>query len=216
MNPILSFLPILLIFGIIILVVTLINRKYKKKGQNFVIVLSGTTQDISAEEQPEQIVIKVRPWIRFLARAIDMWVFSFTFSIFTITLNIPEMLYTVLVTFVWIFVESILLSSWGTTLGKALLKVSIKKINGEKITFADALNRSFMVWWKGMGIGFPFVTVVTQYISYEKLSNEGITDWDREGGFIVLHKNVSALRIIISILILVGLFLLLVLGQMTL
>lgn len=50
-----------------------------------------------------------------------------------------------------------------------------------------------------MGIGFPIATLITLLIAYKKLTEEGITTWDRKGGFVVSHKKIGALRTIVMI-----------------
>jgi len=163
-------------------------------------------------------VAKVRPWVRYWARYLDVMIFSFIFGIF-LAIFIPSILeksnivLTMLSLFAWIFVESMLLSSWGTTPGKWLLRISLKDVNGNKPTFSSALNRSFTVWFKGLGFGIPIVNLITLIISYNHLTQNGITSWDKDGHFTVAHKKIGIIRTIIAVIIFILSIFLIALGE---
>ena len=166
----------------------------------------------------EETVSQVRPWVRYWARYFDYLVFSLIVGfilgvIAPSVLDIPEIILGMLIIFIWVFVEASLLSSWGTTPGKWLLRTTLRDSAGNKLTFYRTLNRSFSVWWRGMGIGFPIVTLITLIVAHGKLTKEGVTTWDREGGFVVSHKKIGALRVIVTILFFIGFILLIALGE---
>lgn len=111
---------------------------------------------------------------------------------------IPQMI----VIFIWLFVEAILLCTWGTTPGKALLRVHIRR-EGIKPTFLQALSRSFSVWWLGVAAGIPIIMLVTMIVACVKLSSGKVTTWDRTGNFTVWHAKIGPIRILITIAIFV-------------
>jgi len=163
-------------------------------------------------------ISQVRPWVRYWARYLDIMIFSFVFGIF-LAIFIPSVLeksniiLTMLALFAWVFVESMFLSSWGSTPGKWLLRINLKDVNGNKPTFSAALNRSFTVWFKGLGFGIPIVTFVTLIISYNTLNNNGITSWDKDGHFTITHKKIGIIRAIIAVIIFMVSIFLIVLGE---
>ena len=65
-----------------------------------------------------------------------------------------------------------------------------------------------------MGLGIPIVAFFTQLNAYSKLSKDGITSWDKEGGFRISHKKVGAGRVIAIIALLIGFVFLISLGEM--
>jgi hypothetical protein len=74
--------------------------------------------------------------------------------------------------------------------------------NGSNLSFGQALSRSFGVWWKGLGTWLiPFVTLVTLLVAHNRLSNKGVTTWDRDGRFMVTHRKVGIVRTLIAIAI---------------
>lgn len=99
------------------------------------------------------------------------------------------------------FVEALLLSWWGTTPGKALLRVRVRKNDGRKLSYAEALSRSYSVWTRGLGLGIPLVSLFTLIGSEGKLRTSGRTSWDGAGGYVVGHQQIGALRIIAAVAI---------------
>lgn len=154
-----------------------------------------------------------RPWVRFWARMFDIYIFGllvgFLMGIiaprFIMQMRIqiePVFLFgiiTILPVFLWAFVEALLLSSFGTTPGKWLLKIKITQLSGGPITYSQALRRSLKVWWRGMGTGYPIAYLITLAVAYGRLTRNGITSWDKEGGFSVTHEKVGAVRVISAV-----------------
>lgn len=144
---------------------------------------------------------QVRPWVRYWARTSDMFMFAIIFGIF-LGLTFPQvmeignMALGIIITFVYLFVEPLMLSLFGTTPGKALLNIHLRRVDGGLLTYREALSRMFNVWLRGLGLGIPLVVIVMNIISYTKLTNEGITSWDKAGGFRVSHREVGALRVV--------------------
>jgi len=111
----------------------------------------------------------------------------------------PELALGIMLTFCYNFVEPAMLSSWGTTPGKALLRVAVRKLDGSKPNYSDGLKRVFKVWLRGMGLGIPLVALFTQLNAYNKLTKNGITSWDQEGGIQVMHQKVGFLRVLAAL-----------------
>jgi hypothetical protein len=85
--------------------------------------------------------------------------------------------------------------------------------NGSNLNFDQALSRAFGVWWKGLGTGLiPLVTLITLLVAHNRLSKKGVTDWDREGRFMVSHRKLGLVRALITVAIFVSLVVLVVLG----
>ena len=87
----------------------------------------------------------------------------------------------------------------GTTPGKFLLNIHFSLKDDKKIKFTQALSRSFKVWWRGLGIGIPIITLGTLITCYKNLKKMGETHWDRNGGFVVEHGEISLVRVILVV-----------------
>jgi len=163
----------------------------------------------------EKEISQIRPWVRFWARMFDLQLYSF-FGGFILSIvapsaaDMPLIILSVLFVSTWVLVEPVLLSSWGTTPGKWLLKTTVRNSKGEKLGFLDALYRSFLVWVIGLGMGLPLIYLITLLIAYGRLIRKGITFWDRKGSFVILHNRIGPIRVIVTILFFIGILLLLV------
>jgi uncharacterized RDD family membrane protein YckC len=173
---------------------------------------------IEEVQNPEISGLQIRPWVRYWARLMDLFLFCLLSClvlgiIYPPTLKINDMLLMILLSFVYVFVEPIMLTSWGATPGKALLRVRLRKSNGKKPTYLEALGRSVSVWVGGWGLGIPIVSLITLIIAYNKLKKDGITTWDGGRDFNVSHRQIGAIRVIITVLIFISYVFLIVLEE---
>jgi len=154
---------------------------------------------------------QVYPWRRYWARIFDI-TFIMPIYIFIISLFYPGFSYTIiridslvggilLLLFYLIFFEPMMLSSFGTTPGKALLGIKIRDLSGKKISYATAMKRGSLLWLNGMGMGIPLIAFFTMIIAYNKLKRNGITSWDERCGINVIHDQLSIFRVILFITI---------------
>ena len=122
--------------------------------------------------------------------------------------SINQILMGMILLFSWIFFEASLLSTFGTTLGKWLFKIKVRtQPYGEKLSFGNAISRSFSVWLIGLGLGIPIITLITQLVSYSKLKKSGKTSWDEEGGYQVIHDKIGPLQGVATVILFVSFFL---------
>ena len=173
-------------------------------------------------KQPYQTEIKgsrsqVRPWIRYWARMMDIFLFSFLWGffahiIFVPLFYIPDTIINMLTSVIYIFIEPIMLCLLGTTPGKALLKIKLRKENGAMLTYTEALSRTFNVWIRGQGLGIPFIALFTHIAAFNKLKREGKTSWDQDGKYIVTHQILGPLRIFSILIFILIIFILIVIA----
>lgn len=156
---------------------------------------------------------QVRPWVRFWARNLDYGFASIALGLLAAILA-PSLLevnasaFALVTIFAWVFVESWLLSTWGTTPGKWLLRVSVHTPDDRRPSYSTALNRSFLVWWRGMAAGIPLVQLFTAIHAYEVLTKTGRTTWDRDTKLEVTHEVIDAPRAILAVAFGIGVLLL--------
>jgi hypothetical protein len=86
--------------------------------------------------------------------------------------------------------EHDLLYAFGTTLGKLIYGINFPT----KLRFLKALRRSVLVWYGGLGVGLPLVTVLTLAFARRNLSKTGKTTWDAKLGLDVAHTPLSVRR----------------------
>jgi uncharacterized RDD family membrane protein YckC len=167
-------------------------------------------------------VAQVRPWVRYWARMFDIYLAAIVggmavgiFNPDAFNEQDSEQLFGLVAVFAWVFIESMLLSTTGTTPGKWLFKIRLIPPSGEKPNYSTALSRSFKVWWRGLGIGFPLASLITLIIAHGKLTKNGITTWDKDEGFSVVHERIGPLRVIVAVAFFIGFLLLVVVGNAT-
>ena len=171
-----------------------------------------------ATEPPVEAVMQPRPWVRFWARLIDTSLLGCVISILLIAaMSFLRGLITTLSQFYWatglifsialflfIFGEAFLLSKFGTTPGKWLLRIQLAHASGEPITVLQAAKRFASVWCYGLGLGIPIYSFFAKIIAYVKLKRNGITSWDKEGGFTVSHSDIGIQRMLVVIICILG------------
>ena len=154
-----------------------------------------------------------RPWVRFWARALDQLV-AVALSVLLLTYfprplgdlgDVPFVM-SVVMMFAWLLIEGVLLCTWGTTVGKTLMGVVVRRRDGGRLDFGTALRRSFSVWLRGMGLGVPVASLILLILGYQKLTRDGTTSWDRDAGCVVRHERIGAVRVALLILCFAGLY----------
>jgi RDD family len=68
-------------------------------------------------------------------------------------------------------------SMLGTTPGKSLAGIRVRR-QGRKLTFAQAMQRNFMIWWRGLACGVPLISLLTIVHTESELKEKGTTAWD--------------------------------------
>jgi len=112
-------------------------------------------------------------WSRFFARMIDYGIFYLVGIL--LSLSLPTefsesfyFIYALATPLLWAPLEAILLSLWGTTLGKMVFGVVVRDIDGEKLSLGASFRRSFFLSRrpgvvyapKMRGLGFLILTAL--------------------------------------------------------
>lgn len=146
---------------------------------------------------------KANPWIRFIARFFD-------YSLFFVLLTLLRKLsggrvgfggFEQLIPFeylVWIPIEALFLSTWGKTPGKWFLKTKLIPEGRSKLDYMAALRRSFLVWFRGLGMFIPFINFLCMLVAYQRLKTFRKTSWDRDEHIRVTHGRMGQWRVIVA------------------
>lgn len=101
--------------------------------------------------------------------------------------------------FVWNFIEALLISSFGTTPGKMLFNISVRRKNGKQLNYSEAIGRSLLVWLLGIGLGITILQFLAMSFSLFYLLNKGETLWDRRLQTQIHHQPLSPQKIVFAI-----------------
>jgi len=152
------------------------------------------------------------PWRRLFARTVDICTVGlllFLVLIFAVGAMMPAqaagfaraienpIIAGVVLYLVWLPADAVFLSLFGTTPAKWLFGISVTHPGGDLLSFSEALNRSFLVFIQGVGLGIPFIALFTQLFAYRRLAKTGTTLWDTSAKAVVLHKKWGVLRALV-------------------
>ena len=157
---------------------------------------------------PKQTPSKVNPWMRLAARFFDYALFFTLLRLIVghIVSMPPFEKWIPIEFFAWIPIEALLLWTLGTTPGKWLLGTSLKKKDGgTRLSFETALRRSFAVWFRGIGMGIPFINFLCMLVAYQRLRVLRATTWDLQEKIEVHHRPIPKWRFyLVSSLAIIG------------
>ncbi len=161
-------------------------------------------------------MLKPRPWLRYWARSIDIligcfivaysWSYIHPSSYSALVEYVYEYLLTGVLYGIWLFVEALIVSMFGTTPGKWLFNLYVLDREGNKLNYSLALKRSFLVLYRGLGLGIPIVALFTSIKAYGKLTSNIFTSWDLDCGTVTISKKNSTPKIVLSTVIVIALF----------
>lgn len=127
------------------------------------------------------------PWRRYFARMLDLvvyfvvWSFALAF-VFHVNLvtrgTLGDLLDSIIILLMMLFVEPLLLKLWGTTLGKAIFGLRVAARDGRKLSYEEGLRRTWGVFGIGMGYYIPIYNLVRLWKSYKLCQKEEIQPWE--------------------------------------
>lgn len=130
------------------------------------------------------------PWRRFFARSFDLSVYSVIWNTFlTLAVNLhvgsrtglswtlAELIASACLMFL---IEPVLLALTGTTPGKFLFGIRVTGMDGGRLSYGLALERTWGVFGKGMGYFIPGYQLYRQYRSYKECKNGEMLYWETD------------------------------------
>lgn len=145
---------------------------------------TGTAYYPEKEDEIPQIYA---PWRRFFARMLDLSFYTFLVTMIRVFVfrdllrnhrtmdNIVDVL---LSTALMLVIEPLLLSKLGTTPGKSLWGLVVRKEDGEYPSYREAFERTFGVLYYGLAFNITFVEVYTLYKSYKRAEEQELQPWE--------------------------------------
>ena len=160
------------------------------------------------------------PWRRFFARSIDFWAITppvvllmvlgglQVSSDFASWLQEPRSTWVIgfFAVPLMLAVEAILFWMFGSTVGKALLGISVRTESSRQLTLTESFQRQMGVYVYGLGAGVPLVNLVTTVRQYRRLKSGLQASYD-EDRFVVTAVRLDVLRyvFVVAVLVLISL-----------
>lgn len=166
-------------------------------------------------------------WIRLFARSFDNLIYFGVAALLVKLISISGLFPTffdskdpkeigvslvvllLLFIFTSIFFEAYLIASFGATAGKKLLNFKILNANGNKLDYADAVFRSFVVFLRGCYLYIPVVSIIGFAAAADTIEKYGATYWDTKIGSKVVHRTPK----LYGVVIIIGVFLALMIAS---
>ena len=92
-------------------------------------------------------------------------------------------------------------STFKTSLGKKLFGITITDENNDNLKFTVAVKRNFLLWFRGMALSIPLLSLATLAIAHGNYTNNGITSWDKDTEVLVQFNEISTIRATLGILL---------------
>lgn len=137
------------------------------------------------------------PWARFLAREIDLSLYSLLWGAVWMLLlrwdlgsTLVGKLFNSYVCYaLMLLIEPLLLHLCGATLGKLVFGISVRDADGAKLSWGAALERTWNMFASGMGYGIPFYSWWRYWKSYKACADEECCPWEGEERYTVASPN---------------------------
>ena len=107
-------------------------------------------------------------------RTILVVIFSFTYF-GVIESNVIIAVLTLLLMFI---LEPLQLCLFRTTLGKLLFGLRVTNNDGGRLTYGEALHRTWYVFLYGMGLGIPILELIANWRNYKRCRDGGMLHWE--------------------------------------
>jgi len=158
-------------------------------------------------------VSQVQPWNRFMAKMVDyhiillgLYIVLGVFFPSTISTNsaaaVTEIIFLwPLAGFLMMLIEPSFISRYGKTPGKHIFGISVSKRDGSLPTYAEARTRAYNAWVNGLALNIVLLSWITPLYQYDRLIRNGITSWDRQGGFVTRHRESDFLLVCVVYII---------------
>lgn len=152
-----------------------------------------------------------QPWLRFWARMVDYTWFTMLLYLILgpfmpdpkalVDGNVQAQLISIGITcgtfLLFAPLEAWCLSRYGTTPGKALLRIQVRRREGGLPSFRQAMQRALLVYVKGIALGLSPPVLFTMSFARIKLLQLGMTTWDRDCSTRVEHGEPEVWRYLV-------------------
>lgn len=120
------------------------------------------------------------PWRRYWARCLDFSIYN-TLVAFLLRDFQNNLIYIPIGTlFAMLLIEPALLSMFGTTMGKAIFGIQVTDLEGGKLSYATALERTWTVLWEGEALRIPLLCLYFRYKSLDLAEQDIPLSWESE------------------------------------
>ncbi|WP_302016238.1 RDD family protein [uncultured Akkermansia sp.] len=176
-------------------------------------VEAGTVPEEEETAEDEGVVLVVPyPYVRFLGRMADVLMHM---TLYLAVLRILGVAFTpdflpgsyealLYLCLPMVLIEAAFVGTLGTTPGKAMLGVSVRDYQGNRLSFATAFRRSLFVMVLGLGCFAPSLMALALFFSWWWVRRFGFTPWDRKLGTTdVLNESLILRKVVMTLVLII-------------
>ena len=120
------------------------------------------------------------PWRRYWARCLDFGLCNMLVSVAMLGFRNRLILVPIFTRLTMLTVEPLLLSLFGTTVGKAIFGIQVTDREGGRLSHSAALERTWTVMWEGEAMRIPLISLYFQYKGLRFAEQEIPLSWEDE------------------------------------
>lgn len=140
------------------------------------------------------------PWRRYFARMVDSLLYGIIWvalSMLVFRMRIDTSLWGTMFNgfvgaLIMLVIEPMLLSTFGTTLGKRMFGLQVKTTDGQKLSYSHAASRTFGVIRYGFGFMIPIYNILRLVKCFNLCKKDEVLPWDEEISYTI--KDTKAFR----------------------
>lgn len=176
-------------------------------------VEAGTVPEEAETAEDEGVVLVVPyPYVRFLGRMADVLMHM---TLYLAVLRILGVAFTpdflpgsyealLYLCLPMVLIEAAFVGTLGTTPGKAMLGVSVRDYQGNRLSFSTAFRRSLFVMVLGLGCFAPSLMALALFFSWWWVRRFGFTPWDRKLGTTdVLNESLTLRKVVMTLVLII-------------
>lgn len=176
-------------------------------------VEAGTVPEEAETAEDEGVVLVVPyPYVRFLGRMADVMMHM---TLYLAVLRILGVAFTpsflpgsyealLYLCLPLVLIEAAFVGTLGTTPGKAMLGVSVRDYQGNRLSFSTAFRRSLFVMVLGLGCFAPSLMALALFFSWWWVRRFGFTPWDRKLGTTdVLNESLTLRKVVMTLVLII-------------
>lgn len=180
--------------------------------------LSDAPLETPAPRQRARGLPPAGPWRRFFARLFDVWTMAIpagfflgavvariwpAFGLWMESPSSTPALGVIILPLALVF-EAVFFGLFGTTLGKLMFGIRVTLRDGGRPNFLQYLGRAAWVYLSGLGLGIPFVTLITMGRQFFEVKDGRPATYD-QNRYLVQASGTGVLRTGLATLALAGL-----------
>lgn len=169
--------------------------------------------EVSGKIVDEKRVVEIvpHPWRRYFARYVDASVYGLVWTWFILfvmringSVNTLENLIGIFVGIaLMLVIEPLLLSRFGKTLGKWIFGLEVTHLDGGRLTYGEAFQRTLTLIKVGMGYGIPIYSLYRNYKCYQICKDNRLNEWELDCGYHIKDTNNRRIGLFVVALVLV-------------